>query len=126
MITECDAPDCSCHTIRERQAAGETVKSWADMTTEERQQSELEKHGPLPEIGDWYIWGENVSYPEYAAELVQVTKITWNGDEWYVWATGNRVTNFRTFTVEPREYFNDLNHWNEMTRKLSPEELCLD
>lgn len=96
------------------------TKNWGEMTNEEKQQSELEMHGPLPEIGDWYIWGENLADPSYAAELCQVTRVTWNCDEWWVHSTGNRPHGSgRT------EFFNDLGWWNEMTRKLSPEELSL-
>lgn len=69
--------------------------------------SSYDPNAPRPEVGSVWVW--EIDQPT-ARELIRVTEVFWNGEEWWVRTDALRV---RTDTSPPASHLNDLSRFWE-------------
>jgi hypothetical protein len=82
-----------------------------------------EKDAATPAIGSRWIWEPNKSFTR---EVVTVTDVTWNGEEWWVLTIGDDrprrsfITGDISGVILGRSYWNDLSRFWESVRPIPP------
>lgn len=67
---------------------------------------------PIPEVGSKWVWELGIPV---AAELIEVVKVQWNGEEWQVWTRRYPMSIERGITVGSPSgiHRNDLSRFSE-------------
>jgi hypothetical protein len=72
--------------------------------------SSYDPDAPLPGVGSIYVW--ELDQPD-ACELIEVTDVFWNGEEW--WVRSKRL-HYRTLVNAFYPRSSDIEHLNDLSR----------